>query len=330
MRIDQFRRRNQIIRVELATKHMDIEGSDGSKTLLEPGSTVECGRGLGLKSNDRTVSRRHVAFELAPSNEPNRVRFQVIGKNPVWVHSGERGKVSTFRTCERGEMEIGDMFCVSAKTPVWFTVRKADSVVDNFKRELDFEGRCEVRDFDALEPESIDISHIDPVKEFGVLVIGEEFDGYPRKMIRDFKNWDWFLEEPGEESEDDGFDINKRRKSGRRKRKKDGQNEDEDWGGESEEEKELLTEATKVQKAKYSTRSKDRDKRAKDTGKGTTSKLKYRKRAEEEDIDEEEDDETLGGFIVDNDQLEEAGEEIDEEEEEEEFEEDEDEEEVED
>ena len=62
---------------------MDIEGNDGSKTLLEPGSTVEWGRGLGLKSNDRTVSRRHVAFELAPSNEPNRVRFQVIGKNPV-------------------------------------------------------------------------------------------------------------------------------------------------------------------------------------------------------------------------------------------------------
>lgn len=308
---------------------MEIEGSDGSKTLLEPGLKVEWGRGLGLKSVDRTVSRRHVAFELTPSAEANRVRFQVIGKNPVWVHSAESSKVSTFRTCERGEMEIGDMFCVSAKTPVWFTVRKAGPVADDFKRELEFEGRSEVRDLDALEPKSFDIEYIDPVKEFGVLVIGEEFDGYPKKMMRDFKDWDWFLEEPGEESEDDEFDKNKRRKSGRRKRKKGGQNEDEDWTGESEGEKELLTKATKVQKAKYLTRSNDRDKRAKDTGKDTTSKPKYRKHAEEEDIDEEDDDETLGGFVVDE-ELEEAGEEIDEEEEEEEFEEDEDEEELED
>lgn len=144
---------------------MEIEGGDGSTTLLEPGSGVEWGRGSGFKSDDRTVSRRHVAFELTPSGEPARASFQVLGKNPVWVLSSKSGKVSTFRTSESGAMEIGDMFCVSAKNPIWFTVKKADFVVDNVKRELGFDGRCELQDFDTLlQPESVDISHIDPVK----------------------------------------------------------------------------------------------------------------------------------------------------------------------
>ncbi|PWA66249.1 hypothetical protein CTI12_AA321370 [Artemisia annua] len=31
----------------------------------------------------------------------------------------------------------------------------------------------------------------DPVKEFGFVVMGHEFDHYPKKMIRDIRNWDW-------------------------------------------------------------------------------------------------------------------------------------------
>ncbi|KAL3528621.1 hypothetical protein ACH5RR_007943 [Cinchona calisaya] len=308
---------------------MEIEGSDGSNTLLEPGCKVEWGRGSGFKSDDRTVSRRHVDFELCRSSQPTskKARFQVVGKNPIWVHSRKSGKVSTFRTSETGEMEIGDMFCVSAKNSIWFAIQIADFEAKIVKKDLGFESICELQDFDAFQPNSIDISLIDPVKEFGVLVIGKEFDSYPKKMIRDIKNWDWFLEEGGEVSEEDEFDKDKRKKDGRRKRKKGGEDENEVWTGESEEEKELLLKATKVGKPKYLTRSKDRGKLAKDTGKGTNSRQKNTRRVDDEE--EDEDDETLGGFIVDNDELEEEGEEIGEEEEEE-FEEDEDEEELED
>lgn len=319
---------------------MEIEGSDGSRTSIEPGSKVEWGRGLGFKSDDRTVSRRHVTFQLDPSGE-HRARFRVIGKNPFWVFSSKSGKVNAFMTFETGEMEIGDMFCVSAKNPIWFTVKNADfeaRIEENVEKQMDFEGELaeslrassELKDFDALNPDSVDISQFDPIKDFGFLVIGKEFDGYSKKMIRNFRNWQWFLEEPGNENEDDEFEENKRKKGGRRKRKNSGENEDEEWTGESEEEKELLTRRTKVQTPKYLTRSKDRDKPAKDTGKGASSGL--RKTAHADNEEEVEEDETLGGFIVDDDDEADGGEEIDDDEaeEEEEFVEDEDEEQLED
>lgn len=153
--------------------------------------------------------------------------------------------------------------------------------------------------------------------DFGFLVIGEEFNSYPKRIIKDVKNWNWFLEEHGEESEDDEFGEDKRKKNGgKRKRKKGGENEDEDWTGKSEEDdKDLITKARQVQKPKYSTRSKDRHKLSKNDGNSARSIRKKATRAGDED------DETLGGFIVDDDEREEEeeeeGEEFDKEEEEE-------------
>ena len=75
--------------------------------------------------------------------------------------------------------------------------------------------------------------------------MGHEFDKYPKKMIRDIRSWDWFLEEHKEDSDEDEDEVsNKKAKKGkRRKRKKGGANDDEDddvWTGESEEDAELI------------------------------------------------------------------------------------------
>ncbi|CAI9114354.1 OLC1v1015062C1 [Oldenlandia corymbosa var. corymbosa] len=331
---------------------MEIEGSDGSKANLKWDSIIEWGRGSGFKTDDRTVSRRHV--ELQPVfgsgiREP-RVRFIVHGKNPIWVHRSKTGEVSGFKTSESGELEIGDAFCVSAKNPVWFTCKdveiEAENGENNGKGELRLDGELadslsggfEVKGFDALELESVDISLIDPVKEFGFLVIGEEFNSYPRRMIKDIKNWDWFLEEGGDEGSEDDNEVGGNNKRRTRKRKKKGGRgeDDEEWTGESEEEEEqmellLKSKEGKVQKTpKYSTRSKDRQKlklaSRDDAGenKKVAAPLTRRKADKNADVnmeDEEEDDEgdeTLGGFIVGDEDLEEVEDEEEEEEEEEE------------
>ncbi|GKG38270.1 hypothetical protein Tco_0457493 [Tanacetum coccineum] len=65
-------------------------------------------------------------------------------------------------------------------------------------------------------------------------------------MIRDIRNWDWFLEEHKQDSDEDDEDevSNKKSKKGkRRKRKKGAANDDEDddvWTGKSEEDAELI------------------------------------------------------------------------------------------
>ncbi|GKD67972.1 hypothetical protein Tco_1322062, partial [Tanacetum coccineum] len=99
---------------------------------------------------------------------------------------------------------------------------------------------------------------------FKFLVIGYEFDHYPKKMIRDIRNWDWFLEEHKEEdSDEDEVSDRKLKKGKRRKRKKGGANDDEDddvWTGESEEDAELIKKLKNDNKPKYSTISKDQKK----------------------------------------------------------------------
>lgn len=150
--------------------------------------------------------------------------------------------------------------------------------------------------------------------EFGFVVMGHEFDSYTKKMIRDIKNWDWFIDEPGEEeSEDDEVGVSKRKGGGRRKRKKSGEveNDDDEWTGESDEDKEVLAKSSKVKKPKYLTRSKSSDKHTKAVTIRSNSP-----QIDDEGEDEDDNDETLGGFIVDEDS---AGEEleIDDEEEEE-------------
>lgn len=211
---------------------MEIESRDGSRTLFKMGSVIEFGRGSGFKTDDRTVSRCHVSFRVHPV-EKSMVEFKVIGKNPVWVHSCKSRQVSTFRTSESGEMEIGDMFCVSAKNPTWFALKKAEfeaETENTVKSELDFksqseeslDNRFQIKDVvGPLDPESIDISNIDPIKEFGFLVIGKEFHSYPKKLIRGMKNWNWFIEDPrvdNEENDDDDEELEEKKKK-RRKRK---------------------------------------------------------------------------------------------------------------
>ncbi|PWA69927.1 hypothetical protein CTI12_AA291940 [Artemisia annua] len=91
--------------------------------------------------------------------------------------------------------------------------------------------------------------------EFKFLVIGHEFGHYPKKMIRDIRNWDWFLEEEHkEDSDEDEVSDRKPTKGKRRKRKKGGANDDEDddvWTGESEEDAELIKKLKNDPKPKY-------------------------------------------------------------------------------
>lgn len=158
--------------------------------------------------------------------------------------------------------------------------------------------------------------------EFGFVLMGHEFDQYPKQMIRNVKNWNWFLEEPGKESDDCDESDREERRGGRRKRKKGEDNEDEKWTGDSEADEELVAKIRKVNEPKYSTRSKAHNKPQKKAKDGKSSYQKKTAAADEEGIeDENEDDETLGGFIVGKDDLEEEEdpERTDEYEEEEEF-----------
>lgn len=300
---------------------MEINGEDGSKLRLEWGQQTHFGRKNGLDPTERTVSRRHVSFQLVNSDEI-RVQFQVVGKNPIWVHYNKTDAIKMFRFLENGEMDSGDMFCVSGEKPIWFALKRLE--LDDQSGELGLESQLgeSLNVEEELDVDSIDVSGIDPVKEFGFVVMGHEFDCYPKKMIRDIKNWDWFIDEPGEEeSENDEVGVSKRKGGGRRKRKKSGGVEDDDeWTGESDEDKEVLAKSSKVKRPKYSTRSKGSDRPIKAAKIGSKSP-QIEDEEDDEGEDEEEDDETLGGFIVDEDS---AGEELEnddeeDEEEEEEF-----------
>ncbi|KAL3618228.1 hypothetical protein CASFOL_038549 [Castilleja foliolosa] len=296
---------------------MEVVSEDGSKTQIKPGQTRELGRDHGLSSSDKTISRRQVSFFIprVAENQETLTRFEVLGRNPIYVSKGNEVKI--YRRFERGEMGDGDMFCSSAKNPVWYTLRKTEDgcrggvrrndseseLAANSEREFGFEG------IEDLQHESVDNSDVDPVKEFGFVVIGHEFDSYPKKMIRDIKKWDWFIEETKKATEDDDDDDGKR---GKGKRKKGPENDDDEWTGESEDDKVLINKSRKAQKPKYTTRSKDRGK----SSKGSTGKS--RELDDDEEDDEDEGDETLGGFIVDDEKLDEDEEIGDEEEEEEE------------
>ncbi|XP_054784562.1 uncharacterized protein LOC129291301 [Prosopis cineraria] len=303
---------------------VEVEGEDGTKFVLGTRGEVPFGRGSGFNTNNRTVSRRHVLFRLRTSLEKidaggkPRVSFEVIGRNPIWLFSKNDGQIRIFRKFEKGELEVGDRFCLSGKAPVWFDL-KYSRVRDGNKTVSDIEKEVSESSSNGLDIEDIDVSGIDTVKEFGFLVMGHEFDHYPKDMIRNVKSWNWFLEEPGKDSEDED-DFEEQRTAIRRKRKKAKGNgdEDDDWV-ESEEDVDLIANTRKVRSG-YSTRSKDQNKQTKDNKGSKSSGRKKAPRVYE--IVEDEGDETLGGFIVDDEeegQEEESGEE----EEEEEFEEDE-------
>ncbi|XP_065866873.1 DEK domain-containing chromatin-associated protein 4 [Euphorbia lathyris] len=280
---------------------MEIVGEDGSTVKLkDDGSDSKAvfGRDSGFNTKDRTVSRRHVLFQLRNTEnqtEP-RVSFQVVGKNPLWLRSGDgERKIEVFRKLDKGEMGAGDCFCISSQSPVWYNLKKTE-----VEKEKDL-GNDNGSERLNGNSESLDISQIDPVKEFGFLIIGHEFDCYPNQRIRNPNNWDWFLEET--KQDDDSDDEKKRKRGVRRKRKKD---EDEDEDGEWSDESEDMETAAKIKRVgrpKYSTRSKDKNK-------GEERKTDHSRMKVDDD-----DDDTLGGFIV-NDDDEEEGENDEEEEEE--------------
>lgn len=287
---------------------MEIEGKeeyDAKIQLWKGHDKTVFGRGLGLSTDDKTVSRRHIAFELklgVKQTEPIGVLFEVLGKNPVWVQSKDDGEIRVFRRSEKGELAAGDWFCVSGKKPAWFVLR--DIGVEEGKERLSEDDGIEwaaENSQSGSELEGFDVSNIDPVKEFGFVVMGHEFDHYPKLMIRDVQRWDWFLEEDVKESEDEEEEkFEKKKKRGvskRRKRGKDNENDaDEEWTGESEDDKELVRKANN--RPKYSTRSKDRDKPQKDNSQDNKkSSQKVYIAADDEE------DEMLGGFIVGDDDV---------------------------
>ncbi|KAK4780995.1 hypothetical protein SAY87_017101 [Trapa incisa] len=301
---------------------MEMEGEDSSSVQLRAGSEVIFGRGSGFCTDDRTVSRRHVLLRAGDGlTEAVKASFEVLGKNPVWVSSG--GNVRVYRTSEKGDLAAGDWLCVSGRQPIWFAVKVIDSLKDlGSESEVEAESLLHV-------PES----DIDPVKEFGFLVIGHEFDQYPKQMFRKVKDWNWFLEEHkkdnSEEDEDDEDEKRKSKPEKRTKRKKFGRKieneEDEDWTGESEEEKQDLVKPAKAREKMYITRSKGRSLPSKRTKGGEEKSAQERASSwgDRDDVEEDEEDETLGGFIVKDDNGEEeeegGGGDLKEEEEEEEF-----------
>lgn len=279
---------------------MEFEGEDGSKFSLQNSDKTLFGRGCGFDTKDHTVSRHHVSVQLnnESDSEPPKVSFQVIGRNPIWVLKNNDETLKIFKKFEMGHLELGDRFCLSAKTPFWFNLKKSE----------DSESEIE---FDQL-----DISQIDPVKEFGFLVMRHEFDQYPKGMIRNVENWEWFLEEPSKESEDEDDFEDKRKMKGKRKVFRD--NKDDEWTGDSDDDKELVAKVGKGKKPRYSARSKD--------NRGPKRDIKDTSVDEnDEEDDDDDDDETLGGFIVtdeeDEDEEQNNDNEDEEEEEEEEFEE---------
>lgn len=303
---------------------MEIESKNGFKTRLHEGSEIlDFGRGLGFNSTDRTVSRRHISFKL--HEDRSRVYFEVKGKNPVWVHDRINDKIRVYKRSEGGEMKTGDSFCVSSKNPNWFNLKEIaseDEDDDKSKSELRFDDALaetsgSVINYDEID--SGDVSQIDPVKEFNFVVMGHDFDCYPKKMIRDIRNWDWFLEEPKEKSDDDD-DDERRAKKGTKRKKGRGKDDDDDdvWMDESEEDAEMIKKQKNVPKPKYSTRSKNQEKNKKGAVVGVSKSTKIAKDAEEGD-----DDETLGGFVVEDDDETIEGDNEDDDEEEVEFEEDE-------
>ncbi|KFK38728.1 hypothetical protein AALP_AA3G152700 [Arabis alpina] len=295
---------------------MEIEGEDGTKLSLNPGVKTVIGRGSGFNSKGLTVSRRHVSLELKPAASQtgfsDLVFFKVLGRNPVWVRVGE--KIRTYRKSETGEISTGDRFCLSGYLPVWFDLKRRGEVTE--ERVSDGESGLDC----------IDFSHVDPVKEFGFLVIGKEFDQYSKSRMRDVKQWEWFLEDStngNSDDDEDGGDKKGRKGLSKKRRRKKG-NEDDDWSVESEEDKEMMVKAKRVVNPTYSTRSK---KSKKDTNASSSSSIAQAKPRGRVDVDDE-DDETLGGFIVsdEEDKLEEEDEvSTDDEEEEEDCDEDEDE-----
>lgn len=151
---------------------MEVEGDDGTKFVLPKGGKALFGRGSGFNTDDRTISRRHLSFQLKSSLEKSdagaepRVWFEVIGKNPIWVLSKKEGAIRIFRKFEKGELEFGDHFCLSGKAPVWFSLKESE-VQKGKLRTLESENEVSESSGNGFDIEDVDVSGIDPVKGNG-------------------------------------------------------------------------------------------------------------------------------------------------------------------
>uniref|UniRef100_A0A6V7QQ07 FHA domain-containing protein n=1 Tax=Ananas comosus var. bracteatus TaxID=296719 RepID=A0A6V7QQ07_ANACO len=185
---------------------------------------------VGPSSSDRTVSRRHLSLR----HDEFELQFEVIGRNPIVVRSANGGGDRVYRNSEKGELKRGDRVSLSLKTPFFWVVRRVggrgeegevdravlDAVERREKRTLERRRRREEEEaarapiyggevddevFNAgLES---DLAHLDLPKlihaEFGFIVMGHEFDNYPKQKIRPMKSWNWYLEEPREKNSDE-------------------------------------------------------------------------------------------------------------------------------
>lgn len=180
--------------------------------------------------------------------------------------------------------------------------------------ELEEQDETEIQDLGLLQ--SLDLSHIDPVAEFGFLVEGSEFEQYGKRRVHDVDRWDLFLgKDPEKSSEDEDEDFREEKKlegkKGKHKKKREAKDkkEDEDWTGEGEEE---TTQINKLKGSKKPKAFKTRTSSRRDSCSTVLASTGSNKKQLDDDIDEN--DETLGGFIVDDEV-----ETTDDEEEEEEF-----------
>uniref|UniRef100_A0A0E0LCR9 FHA domain-containing protein n=1 Tax=Oryza punctata TaxID=4537 RepID=A0A0E0LCR9_ORYPU len=300
------------------------------------GESPEAVLGRGTASDRtvsrRHVSLRLLGGGGDEEEEEPRVAFEVVGRNPVVVRSGRGGRSRVFRRGEAGELRDGDGLALSLRSPSSFWAvrrRSKGGDVDVEAEILDAVARRERRtrerkererraaeeamevtadeeaaadaasseEFDAeAEDLKFDLANIDPVREFGFLSMGHEFDSYPKGRIRPPKDWNWFLEEVRKGSDDEDDEGGKLKGKGANK-KNDGQREDEDWTGESDDEKDALSRGCSVKRSKYVTRSKEPKKPRKETAE-TKGKNKNNGDEVDEGDEDDEEDETLGGFIV--------------------------------
>ncbi|KAF3333417.1 transcription initiation factor TFIID subunit 7 [Carex littledalei] len=309
---------------------MELQSEDNGEKISIDHTTITLGR--SNVSSNPTVSRRHVSLKLTPEST---LTFEVLGKNPILILTNGCKKVC--RRGEKGELREGDRLSLSIQRPSLWVVKTLKreverSILEAVKRrerktmerrrereERETEElREEVGEHEEFEVESLNLSNIDPVEEFGFLVTGHEFDKYSKGTIRPMKNWNWYLDTPKEnsdsENEKDDFtdeastSKNKNGRAGKKRGKEEG---DEDWTVVSEEEKDLIAkDASSLKGSKYTTRSKDLKKPRKETVKDEDDSTVQ---------NEEVDDETLGGFIVTGEEEEEEMDNRELEEEEEEF-----------